>query len=151
MSEVELSEAAANLLSEAEDLPGKTGSQGCGGGLQRERRTMNIHLERREQLKRLSLDSSLVEYMDANKCIEELLKQLEEERRNVRREKLAVARLQREVARSKSEGTMRQKLIHVLEEERRLRLDSEKRLREVTDESELGRVQMVSLQQHFSR
>ncbi|XP_029612429.1 nck-associated protein 5 isoform X2 [Salmo trutta] len=112
---------------------------------------MNRHLERREQLKRLSLDSSLVEYMDANKCIEELLKQLEEERRNVRREKLAVARLQREVARSKSEGTMRQKLIHVLEEERRLRLDSEKRLREVTDESELGRAQMVSLQQHFSR
>ncbi|XP_055764006.1 nck-associated protein 5-like isoform X3 [Salvelinus fontinalis] len=93
----------------------------------------------------------LVGYMDANKCIEELLKQLEEERRNVRREKLAVARLQREVARSKSEGTMRQKLIHVLEEERRLRLDSEKRLREVTDESELGRAQMVSLQQHFSR
>uniref|UniRef100_A0A8C7FJ76 Nck-associated protein 5 C-terminal domain-containing protein n=1 Tax=Oncorhynchus kisutch TaxID=8019 RepID=A0A8C7FJ76_ONCKI len=42
-------------------------------------------------------------------------------------------------------------LIHVLEEERRLRLDSEKRLREVTDESELGRAQMVSLQQHFSR
>ncbi|KAM9397893.1 nck-associated protein 5-like isoform 4-T6 [Salvelinus alpinus] len=112
---------------------------------------MNRHLERREQLKRLSLDSSLVGYMDANKCIEELLKQLEEERRNVRREKLAVARLQREVARSKSEGTMRQKLIHVLEEERRLRLDSEKRHREVTDESELGRAQMVSLQQHFSR
>ncbi|XP_064826885.1 nck-associated protein 5-like isoform X2 [Oncorhynchus masou masou] len=46
---------------------------------------------------------------------------------------------------------MRQKLIHVLEEERRLRLDSEKRLREVTDESELGRAQMVSLQRHFSR
>uniref|UniRef100_A0A674D866 NCK associated protein 5 n=1 Tax=Salmo trutta TaxID=8032 RepID=A0A674D866_SALTR len=112
---------------------------------------MNRHLERREQLKRLSLDSSLVGYMDANKCIEELLKQLEEERRNVRREKLAVARLQREVARSKSEGTMRQKLIHVVEEERRLRLYSEKRLREVTDESELGRAQMVSLQQHFSR
>ncbi|XP_036808177.1 nck-associated protein 5-like isoform X4 [Oncorhynchus mykiss] len=151
MSDVDSSEAAANLLSEAEDLPGKTGSHGRGGGPQRKRRTMNGHLERREQLKRLSLDSSLVGYMDANKCIEELLKQLEEERRNVRREKLAVARLQREVARSKSEGTMRQKLIHVLEEERRLRLDSEKRLREVTDESELGRAQMVSLQQHFSR
>ncbi|XP_029597288.1 nck-associated protein 5-like isoform X6 [Salmo trutta] len=151
MSDADLSEAAANLLSEAEDLPGKIGSLGRGGGLQRKRRTMNRHLERREQLKRLSLDSSLVGYMDANKCIEELLKQLEEERRNVRREKLAVARLQREVARSKSEGTMRQKLIHVVEEERRLRLYSEKRLREVTDESELGRAQMVSLQQHFSR
>ncbi|XP_054915092.1 nck-associated protein 5-like isoform X2 [Poeciliopsis prolifica] len=93
----------------------------------------------------------LAEYMDANKCIDELLKQLEEERRNVRREKLAVARLQREVARSKSEGTMREKLIHELEEERRLRLESEKRLREVTEESEVGRAQMVSLQQQFSR
>ncbi|XP_035006283.2 nck-associated protein 5 isoform X2 [Hippoglossus stenolepis] len=112
---------------------------------------MNRHLESREQLKRLSLDSGLTEYMDANKCIDELLKQLEDERRNVRREKLAVARLQREVARSKSEGTMREKLIHELEEERRLRLESEKRLREVTEESELGRAQMVSLQQQFSR
>ncbi|XP_029374012.1 nck-associated protein 5 isoform X2 [Echeneis naucrates] len=115
------------------------------------RKTMNRHLESREQLKRLSSDGSLPEYMDANKCIDELLKQLEEERRNVRREKLAVARLQREVARSKSEGTMREKLIHELEEERRLRLESEKRLREVTEESELGRAQMVSLQQQFSR
>uniref|UniRef100_A0A3B5MV33 Nck-associated protein 5 C-terminal domain-containing protein n=1 Tax=Xiphophorus couchianus TaxID=32473 RepID=A0A3B5MV33_9TELE len=43
------------------------------------------------------------------------------------------------------------KLIHELEEERRLRLESEKRLREVTEESELGRAQMVSLQQQFSR
>nr|XP_046238558.1 nck-associated protein 5-like isoform X3 [Scatophagus argus] len=123
----------------------KTASQVCEspqGG-----RTMNRHLH----LKRLSLDSSLPEYMDANKCIDELLKQLEEERRNVRREKLAVARLQREVARSKSEGTMREKLIHELEEERRLRLESEKRLREVTEESELGRAQMVSLQHQFSR
>lgn len=45
----------------------------------------------------------------------------------------------------------REKLIHELEEERRLRLESEKRLREVTEESELGRAQMVSLQQQFSR
>ncbi|XP_034034630.1 nck-associated protein 5-like isoform X4 [Thalassophryne amazonica] len=112
---------------------------------------MNKHLERREQLKRLSLNSAVLEYMDANKCIDELLKQLEEERRNVRREKLALARLQREVARGKSEGTMREKLIHELEEERRLRLESEKRLWEVSEESELGRAQMVSLQQQFSR
>ncbi|KAL1021889.1 hypothetical protein UPYG_G00019340 [Umbra pygmaea] len=112
---------------------------------------MNKHLERKRQLKRLSLDSSLVEYMDANKCIEELLKQLEEERRNVRREKLAVARLQREVARSRSEGTMRDKLIQEVEAERRLRLDSENHLLEGTKESELGQEQMVSLQQHFSR
>ncbi|KAM9836193.1 nck-associated protein 5-like [Aulostomus maculatus] len=139
---------ASNLLT-GDDLAGAEPPQVCGSlpG----RRTMNKHLERREQLKRLSLDSSLLEYMDANKCIDELLKQLEEERRNVRREKLAVARLQREVARSKSEGTMREKLIHELEEERRLRLESEKRLREVTEESELGQAQMVSLQQQFSR
>ncbi|XP_041834861.1 nck-associated protein 5-like isoform X2 [Melanotaenia boesemani] len=139
---------AAELFS-GEDLAGTEASQVC-GSLQG-RGAMNRHLERREQLKRLSLESSLPEYMDANKCINELLKQLEEERRNVRREKLAVARLQREVARSKSEGTMREKLIHELEEERRLRLESEKRLREVTEESELGRAQMVSLQQQFSR
>lgn len=45
----------------------------------------------------------------------------------------------------------REKLILQLEEERRLRLESEKRLREVTEEAELGRAQMVSLQQQFSR
>ncbi|XP_067356812.1 nck-associated protein 5-like isoform X1 [Channa argus] len=139
---------SANLLS-GRDPAGAQLSQVC-GSLQG-KGTMNRHLERREKLKRLALDSGLPEYMDANKCIDELLKQLEEERRNVRREKLAVARLQREVARSKSEGTMREKLIHELEEERRLRLESEKRLREVTEESELGRAQMVSLQQQFSR
>ncbi|KAM4560379.1 nck-associated protein 5-like isoform 3-T3 [Odontesthes bonariensis] len=139
---------AADLLS-AEDPAGAEASQVCGSPPGRG--ATNRHLERREQLKRLSLERSLPEYMDANKCIDELLKQLEEERRNVRREKLAVARLQREVARSKSEGTMREKLIHELEEERRLRLESEKRLREVTEESELGRTQMVSLQQQFSR
>ncbi|KAF3857504.1 hypothetical protein F7725_009363 [Dissostichus mawsoni] len=125
------------------------GFAGC-GSLQG-RGTMNRHLERREQLKRLSVDSNLPEYMDANKCIDELLKQLEDERRNVRREKLAVARLQREVARSKSEGTMREKLIHELEEERRLRLESEKRLREVTEESELGQAQMDKLSEEVRK
>ncbi|XP_049611537.1 nck-associated protein 5 isoform X1 [Syngnathus scovelli] len=108
---------------------------------------LNSHAER--NVKRLSLGPP--DYMDSNQCIDELLKQLEEERRHIRREKLAVARLQREVARSKSEGTMREKLIHELEEERRLRLESEKRLREVTEESELGRAQIVSLQQQFAR
>ncbi|XP_063734019.1 nck-associated protein 5-like isoform X3 [Eleginops maclovinus] len=138
-----------SALLSGEDPAGSEASQVCGS--LRGRGTMNRHLERREQLKTLSVDSNLPEYMDANKCIDELLKQLEDERRNVRREKLAVARLQREVARSKSEGTMREKLIHELEEERRLRLESEKRLREVTEESELGRAQMVSMQQQFSR
>ncbi|XP_038138048.1 nck-associated protein 5-like isoform X2 [Cyprinodon tularosa] len=134
---------------EVETESSRRASQVCGSLLGRG--AMNRHLGRREQLKKLCLESGLPEYMDANKCIDELLKQLEEERRNVRREKLAVARLQREVARSKSEGTMREKLIHELEEERRLRLESEKRLREVTEESEQGREQMVSLQQQFSR
>ncbi|XP_074071136.1 nck-associated protein 5 isoform X2 [Macrotis lagotis] len=89
--------------------------------------------------------------MDSNKYIEHLLSQLEEQHRNLWREKLAVARLQREVARSRREGTMHEKLIHELEEERHLRLQSEKRLREVTLESERSRVQMRGLQQQFSR
>ncbi|XP_032301804.1 nck-associated protein 5 isoform X4 [Coturnix japonica] len=108
-------------------------------------------LQKREIGKRLSLDSSLVEYMDSNKYIEHLVTQLEEQRWNLWREKLSVARLQREVAQSKSEGTMREKLIHELEEERHLRLESEKRLREVTLESERNRAQMRGLQEQFSR
>uniref|UniRef100_M3XIA0 NCK associated protein 5 n=1 Tax=Latimeria chalumnae TaxID=7897 RepID=M3XIA0_LATCH len=46
---------------------------------------------------------------------------------------------------------MREKLIHELEEERRLRLESEKQVREVTLESECSRVQMHALQEQFSR
>ncbi|OPJ79766.1 nck-associated protein 5 isoform C [Patagioenas fasciata monilis] len=108
-------------------------------------------LQKREFGKRLSLDSSLVEYMDSNKYIEHLVTQLEEQRWNLWREKLSVARLQREVAQSRSEGAMREKLIHELEEERHLRLESEKRLREVTLESERSRAQMRGLQEQFSR
>uniref|UniRef100_A0A8D2ALE3 NCK associated protein 5 n=1 Tax=Sciurus vulgaris TaxID=55149 RepID=A0A8D2ALE3_SCIVU len=91
------------------------------------------------------------EYMDSNKYIEHLLTQLEEQHRSLWREKLAVARLQREVAQRTSEGAMHEKLIHELEEERHLRLQSEKRLQEVTLESERNRVQMRGLQQQFSR
>ncbi|XP_025260331.1 nck-associated protein 5 isoform X3 [Theropithecus gelada] len=108
-------------------------------------------LEKRDFGKRLSLDSSLVEYMDSNKYIEHLLSQLEEQHRSLWREKLAVARLQREVAQRTSEGAMHEKLIHELEEERHLRLQSEKRLQEVTLESERNRIQMRGLQQQFSR
>ncbi|KAF6114649.1 hypothetical protein HJG60_010606 [Phyllostomus discolor] len=108
-------------------------------------------LEKRDFGKRLSLDSSLVEYMDSNKYIEHLLTQLEEKHRSLWREKLAVARLQREVAQRRSEGAMHEKLIHELEEERHLRLQSEKRLQEVTLESERNRIQMRGLQQQFSR
>nr|BAC35319.1 unnamed protein product [Mus musculus] len=46
---------------------------------------------------------------------------------------------------------MHEKLIHELEEERHLRLQSEERLREVTLESERNRIQMLGLQQQFSR
>ncbi|XP_021053659.1 nck-associated protein 5 [Mus pahari] len=108
-------------------------------------------LDRRDFGKRLSLDSSLVEYMDSNKCIEHLLAQLREQHRSLWREKLAVARLQREVAQRTSQGAMHEKLIHELEEERHLRLQSEERLREVTLESERNRIQMLGLQQQFSR
>ncbi|XP_028324487.1 nck-associated protein 5-like isoform X1 [Gouania willdenowi] len=91
----------------------------------------------------------LAECMEANKCISEILKQLEDERRSQHREKLAVVRLQREAARSKSQETMRQKLILDLNEE--LRVQSEKRVCEVSEEWDRGRTHMVSLQQHFSR
>ncbi|XP_038205172.1 nck-associated protein 5 [Arvicola amphibius] len=108
-------------------------------------------LYKRDFGKRLSLDSSLVEYMDSNKCIEHLLTQLREQHRSLWREKLAVARLQREVAQRTNQGAMHEKLIHELEEERHLRLQSEERLREVTLESERNRIQMRGLQQQFSR
>uniref|UniRef100_A0A5F9CYS4 NCK associated protein 5 n=1 Tax=Oryctolagus cuniculus TaxID=9986 RepID=A0A5F9CYS4_RABIT len=91
------------------------------------------------------------EYMDSNKYVEHLLNQLEEQHRSLWREKLAVAQLQREVAQRANEGAMHEKLIHELEEERQLRLQSEKRLQEVTLESERNRIQMRSLQQQFSR
>ncbi|XP_006834665.1 PREDICTED: nck-associated protein 5 [Chrysochloris asiatica] len=89
--------------------------------------------------------------MDSNKYLEHLLTQLEEQHRNLWREKLAVAQLQREVAQRRSEGAMHEKLIHELEEERHLRLQSEQRLQEVTLESERNRIQMRGLQQQFSR
>ncbi|KAJ8352707.1 hypothetical protein SKAU_G00241830 [Synaphobranchus kaupii] len=42
--------------------------------------------ERRDLLKRLSLESGVMECMDSNKSIEELLEQLEEEQQHVRRQ-----------------------------------------------------------------
>uniref|UniRef100_A0A452TEW5 NCK associated protein 5 n=1 Tax=Ursus maritimus TaxID=29073 RepID=A0A452TEW5_URSMA len=106
----------------------------------------------RNQDLNLNLDPKILsEYMDSNKYIEHLLTQLEEQHRSLWREKLAVARLQREVAQRRSEGAMHEKLMHELEEERHLRLQSEKRLQEVTLESERNRIQMRGLQQQFSR
>nr|XP_056717301.1 nck-associated protein 5 [Euleptes europaea] len=101
--------------------------------------------------KRFSLDSRLMEYMDLNKYIDHLLIQLEEQRWNIWKGKLSVARLQQEVAQSKSDGTMLEKLTHELEEEQHLRLESEKKLREVTRESERNRAQLRRLQQQFLR
>ncbi|XP_039184164.1 nck-associated protein 5 isoform X4 [Crotalus tigris] len=89
--------------------------------------------------------------MDSNKYVDYLLSHMEEQRWNLWKEKLSVARLQQEVARNKSDGTMREKLVHELEEERHLRFESEKRLQEMTLESERHRVQMCGLQQQFSR
>uniref|UniRef100_A0A8C6Y697 Nck-associated protein 5 C-terminal domain-containing protein n=1 Tax=Naja naja TaxID=35670 RepID=A0A8C6Y697_NAJNA len=74
--------------------------------------------------------------MDSNKYIDYLLNQLEEQRWKLWKEKLSVARLQQEVAHSKSDGTMREKLVHELQE--------------MTLESERHRVQMCGLQQQFS-
>ncbi|RXM30754.1 Nck-associated protein 5 [Acipenser ruthenus] len=51
---------------------------------------------------------------------------------------------------SKGPAKQREKLIHELEEERRLRLESEKRLGEVTVESEQSTAHMLSLQQQLS-
>ncbi|XP_019523089.1 PREDICTED: nck-associated protein 5 [Hipposideros armiger] len=108
-------------------------------------------LEKRDFGKRLSLDSSLVEYMDSNKYIEHLLTQLEEQHRSLWRKKLSQLRLQAEICQNRSQSAMHEKLIHELEEERHLRLQSEKRLQEVTLESERNRIQMRGLQQQFSR
>ncbi|XP_043549994.1 nck-associated protein 5 isoform X2 [Chiloscyllium plagiosum] len=89
--------------------------------------------------------------MDSNKHVQELRKQLEESQKNVQKEKLAVARLQRVIARSESQGTMCEKLMDELEEERCLRLETEKRLHEVILESEISTSQMQALQEQFAR
>ncbi|XP_059503383.1 nck-associated protein 5 isoform X3 [Stegostoma tigrinum] len=89
--------------------------------------------------------------MDSNKYVQEVLKQLEESQKNVQKEKLAVSQLQRVIARSESQGTMCEKLMDELEEERCLRLETEKRLREVILESEISTSQMQALQEQFAR
>ncbi|XP_062908557.1 nck-associated protein 5 isoform X4 [Mobula hypostoma] len=89
--------------------------------------------------------------MDTNKYVQDLLQQLEESRRKVQREKLAVAQLQQEAASSESERTMCEKLMRELEEERCLRLETENRLREVTLESEISASQMQALQKQLAR
>ncbi|XP_078459917.1 nck-associated protein 5 [Lampetra planeri] len=91
------------------------------------------------------------EPMAGERRMDELVGELEVERRNLKREKQAVARLQREVARHRGEGSMRERLMCDLESERRLRLESEKRLQEVTRELTHCRTQLRALRDQFER
>ncbi|XP_032800464.2 nck-associated protein 5 isoform X4 [Petromyzon marinus] len=91
------------------------------------------------------------EPMAGERRMDELVGELEVERRNLKREKQAVARLQREVARHRGEGSMRERLMCDLESERRLRLESEKRLQEVTRELTQCRTQLRALRDQFER
>ncbi|CAM9529907.1 unnamed protein product [Lampetra fluviatilis] len=93
----------------------------------------------------------LCEPMAGERRMDELVGELEVERRNLKREKQAVARLQREVARHRGEGSMRERLMCDLESERRLRLESEKRLQEVTRELTQCRTQLRALRDQFER
>ncbi|CAH1249248.1 NCKAP5 [Branchiostoma lanceolatum] len=81
------------------------------------------------------------------KRVEELTQQLQEERAASRREKLTVARLQREVARNKSEGPMREKLMKDLDLERTRREETEQKLRDVSADNEQCKTRLQSLQQ----
>ncbi|XP_035661733.1 nck-associated protein 5-like [Branchiostoma floridae] len=81
------------------------------------------------------------------KRVEELTQQLQEERAVSRREKLTVARLQREVARNKSEGPMREKLMRDLDLERTRREETEQKLRDVSADNEQCKTRLQSLQQ----
>nr|XP_006814567.1 PREDICTED: uncharacterized protein LOC100372012 [Saccoglossus kowalevskii] len=89
------------------------------------------------------------EFMD--KKIDELSKQLVEEKQNTRREKLAVARLHRELTTAKSELPSRESLMKDLMQERELRLEAEKRLLEMTKESETCRTRLETLQEEFDK
>ncbi|XP_078700792.1 uncharacterized protein LOC144927318 isoform X3 [Branchiostoma floridae x Branchiostoma belcheri] len=80
------------------------------------------------------------------KRVEELSQQLQEERAASRREKLTVARLQREVARNKSEGPMREKLMKDLDLERSRREETEQKLRDVTADNEQCKTRLQTLQ-----
>ncbi|XP_070570477.1 uncharacterized protein [Ptychodera flava] len=89
------------------------------------------------------------EYMD--KKIDELSRQLQEEKQNTRREKLAVARLQRELSKAKTETPSRETLMKDLMKERELRLEAEKRLTEMTTESETCKTRLETLQTEFEK
>ncbi|XP_066997501.2 uncharacterized protein [Anabrus simplex] len=74
----------------------------------------------------------------------ELERALEAEQRSGQRERLAVTRLQRQLAR-------REVLQRDVDRERRLRLDTEERLRDSTSEAERCRTRLAALQREFAR
>ncbi|XP_052813736.1 mucin-4-like isoform X2 [Mya arenaria] len=84
--------------------------------------------------------------------IEGLSRLLAEERQTSRQNKMAASRLQRELSRAKSHdrpATGKEHLSRELEHERMLRVEAERRLRDVTRESESCHARLESLQTDF--
>uniref|UniRef100_A0A6I8NI98 NCK associated protein 5 n=1 Tax=Ornithorhynchus anatinus TaxID=9258 RepID=A0A6I8NI98_ORNAN len=107
--------------------------------------------EKRNSGKRFSQDGGLAEYRDSGDRIQRWLIQMGDQARRPWRENPAGSRRRRQMARSRSEGAMHERLILELEEERGWRLQSEKRLWQVTLEAERGRAQIRGLQEQFAR
>ncbi|XP_046542915.1 uncharacterized protein LOC124253232 isoform X2 [Haliotis rubra] len=112
--------------------------------------------DRRER-KKDKYDKMTIEHSDKDaleKKVEELTRQLAEEKQSSRR---SVAKLQREVARLKSErnyaqrGESREGLMKELERERMLRVDAEQRLLEMRVESDSCRSRLQALQEEFKK
>ncbi|XP_065221043.1 uncharacterized protein LOC135846022 isoform X2 [Planococcus citri] len=103
----------------------------------------NNHIQR--DTRRHSRDEKID---NAKECLEsriaELEKSLEAERKLVQREKLTVARLQRQLSR-------RELIQRDVDRERRLRLDSEARLRRSESDTERCRAKLAVLQREFIR
>ncbi|XP_052235048.1 microtubule-associated protein futsch-like isoform X2 [Dreissena polymorpha] len=85
--------------------------------------------------------------------IEDLSRQLAEERQTSRQNKMATVRLQRELARAKSPGKSAPKehLSREVEHEKMLRLEAERRLHEMTRENEACHSRLENLQAEFLR
>ncbi|XP_064598006.1 uncharacterized protein LOC135464511 [Liolophura sinensis] len=83
--------------------------------------------------------------------VRELQHRLDEEKQASRREKLSLARLQREMARQKSELPLREGVAAELEREKMLRVDSEQRLRDMTIENDSCKGRLRALQEEFKK
>ncbi|XP_052079340.1 uncharacterized protein LOC127717649 isoform X2 [Mytilus californianus] len=83
--------------------------------------------------------------------IEELSRHLAEEKQVSRREKIHVARLHRELARFKGDKEVKEKdnILKDLERERMLRADAEKKLRELTIETDQSQSRLRHIQTEF--